>query len=123
MDCVKCQGELKKVTIDEVEVDQCAECSGTWFDFGELKKVLQAEDVQKLENVLENNEGDDLERGKCPSCGGDGNMVQCASLKAKDIHIDVCPICYGRWLDGGELERLRSTGVFKSVENFFKGLA
>jgi len=122
MDCVKCDGTLNKVVVGGVEVDQCGKCSGTWFDFGELDQVLAQEDVDQLKNAVDNNEGDDAERGVCPRCGGEGNMVAVASLKAKDVHIDTCPVCYGQWLDGGELKRLMAKGLFGSVASFFKGL-
>jgi Zn-finger nucleic acid-binding protein len=122
MNCVKCDGELKKVVMGDVEVDGCAKCSGIWFDFGELEQILAQNDIEELKNAVDNNEGDDTQRGTCPRCGGEGNMIRCTSLKDKGIHIDTCAVCYGQWLDGGELERLKSEGVFRSVASFFKGL-
>jgi Zn-finger nucleic acid-binding protein len=122
MQCVKCDGELKKVDMHGVEVDQCEACSGIWFDFGELEKVLAQDDVAKLKNVVDNNQGDDARRAPCPSCGGDGKMVPVVSARDHGIHIDTCIVCYGQWLDGGELERLKEAGLFDSVAGFFKKL-
>ena len=122
MDCVKCDGQLKKVVLGEVEVDQCEKCSGIWFDLGELKPILEAEDIAALKNKVSNKKDDDQLAAKCPRCGGEGNMVRVADLSHGDVHIDTCSVCYGQWLDGGELERLRSRGLFDSVKGFFKSV-
>ncbi len=122
MKCVKCDGDLKKVVLGEVEVDQCEKCSGIWFDLGELRQIMDAEDIDVLKNKVDNNKGDDELAAKCPRCGGEGNMVRVTDLTHSDVHIDVCSVCYGQWLDGGELERLRSKGLFDSASSFFKRL-
>jgi len=122
MQCVKCDGELAKVTIDGVDVDKCDKCSGIWFDFGELEQMLEQADIDELRNVVDNNEGDDSKKGVCPRCGGIGNMVQVANLEKKGVHVDTCLVCYGQWLDGGELEKLRERGLFGSVKELFSSL-
>jgi Zn-finger nucleic acid-binding protein len=40
----------------------------------------------------------------------------------RGIPIDSCKVCYGPWLDGGELEILRSKGLFGRVASFFRRL-
>lgn len=122
MKCVKCEGTLQKVNIGTVEVDQCDRCSGIWFDMAELGKVLAARDVQNLRATVDNSQAQDSQRATCPVCGGEGKMVQCVDLHKHDIHIDTCSVCYGQWLDGGELEKLREKGLFESVSGFFKRL-
>ncbi|MBA63381.1 MAG: hypothetical protein CMJ76_13570 [Planctomycetaceae bacterium] len=47
---------------------------------------------------------------KCPKCG-----AMLTALQLQDITIDKCHSCDGIWLDHGELEKLRSTGI-KGVE-------
>ncbi len=47
-------------------------------------------------------------------------MIQVASLKASGIHIDTCAVCYGQWLDGGELEELTNTGFINKIKSIFK---
>lgn len=122
MKCVKCDGSLRKVTVGEVEVDQCDKCSGIWFDFGELQQVLAQGDVEKLKDAVDNSAQEDTVRAACPVCGGDGKMVACASLQKRGVHIDTCKVCYGQWLDGGELEKLKKKGLMQSVAGFFKKL-
>lgn len=120
MQCVKCDGELQRVIIDKVEVDKCDKCSGIWFDFGELDKILESGSIDALKNEIDNNQGQDAQRGTCPRCGGTGNMVQVTSLENADIHIDTCSVCYGQWLDGGELEALAGQGIVSKIKGLFK---
>jgi len=49
-----------------------------------------------------------------------GSMVQVTSLRNADIHIDTCSVCYGQWLDGGELEGLSDQGFIAKVKSLFK---
>jgi len=125
MKCVKCDGVLARMTLDGVEVDECQKCHGIWFDFGELKEILEKEEARRLQAKLKakpKGKADpalDAKKGPCPRCGGKGNLI---SVKDVDhgIHIDTCKICYGQWLDGGELEILREKGIFDTVAGFFR---
>jgi Zn-finger nucleic acid-binding protein len=109
--CPKCNSELVTKKVENVEVDQCAKCSGVWFDFDELRQVLDKDMQDGLLNRIENNEGDDSKKTPCPKCGGQGNMVDVVD-PVHDIHIDTCPVCYGQWLDGGEYEKLKKKSIF-----------
>lgn len=107
MKCLKCDGTLKPVVLDGVEVDQCDKCSGIWFDLGELDEVLSKDDISTLKNKIDNNQGHDEIEAFCPRCNTPAKMVRVAHLVDGSLHIDTCMICYGNWLDGGELERLK----------------
>ena len=120
MQCVKCDGQLRRVILGEIEVDKCDRCSGIWFDCGELDKILEADSIDALKNEIDNHREHDAQKGKCPRCGGTGNMVQVTSLKNADIHIDTCSVCYGQWLDGGELEELTEQGLVGRLRRLFK---
>ncbi|MGE5306854.1 MAG: zf-TFIIB domain-containing protein [Alphaproteobacteria bacterium] len=44
MRCPKCRSEtLLEQTIDDVKVDRCSSCQGTWFDAHELSLLLAAD--------------------------------------------------------------------------------
>lgn len=107
MNCVKCEGKLVTVRIDDVSVDQCDRCGGIWFDAHELERVLRRGrgHLEALARRGTHRPGDDARRGHCPRCGGDGYLVQIASPNAA-IHVDTCAICGGKWLDGGEIDVL-----------------
>jgi len=119
MKCPKCEGELRRIDLSGVQVDQCEKCSGIWFDFGELEQVLSRDDTQKLKGAVERDPARDAHGGVCPRCGR-GTMIRLTVLASKGLHIDSCSRCYGQWLDGGELEELRRAGVFSSVADFFR---
>ena len=43
---------------------------------------------------------------QCPKCG-----AMLTALSVEDVTVDKCQSCDGIWLDHGELEKLRETGV------------
>ena len=120
MQCVKCEGQLETVTLGQIEVDKCDRCSGIWFDLRELDKILESGSIESLKNAVDNNQGHDAQKGQCPKCAGSGNMVQVTSLKNPEVHIDTCSVCYGQWLDGGELEELTDQGFISKIHSLFK---
>ena len=80
MKCIKCEGTLRLVRIDEVEVDQCDACNGIWFDSGELAKIVGRKDVEALRTKAHASKEVDQKRAACPRCKGEGKLVQIASM-------------------------------------------
>ena len=119
MQCPKCDGELEKKQIEDVEVDQCNKCSGIWFDLGELEKVMDKEFQEALKSQVDNSKNYDVLEASCPRCLGAGKMIPVVDL-AKGIHIDTCTVCYGHWLDGGEYEKLKSHSIVDILKSFLK---
>jgi Zn-finger nucleic acid-binding protein len=107
MRCVKCEGRLVTVLIEDLEVDQCDRCAGIWFDAHELERALRRQHIEPILGRGPRSPGDDDDRrGRCPRCKGEGYLVRVVSPKAP-IHVDTCAICGGKWLDGGEIDLLR----------------
>ncbi len=119
MDCVKCDGKLHRVELEDVTVDRCDKCFGIWFDSDELERILGMKHIDVLKSPVKSQRANDLKRGRCPRCKGEGVLVQVASLE-RDIHIDTCAVCGGKWLDGGELEMLRDERPLRSVRTFLR---
>jgi Zn-finger nucleic acid-binding protein len=119
MQCVKCSGALVAKEVGAVEIDQCELCSGIWCDLGELRSVLDASFVEELRNHTDNNAGHDGLRAKCPRCGGDGSMVPVLAPGSTEMHIDTCAVCFGVWLDGGELEELVETSPWRRLRRWW----
>jgi uncharacterized protein len=117
MRCVKCEGTLVTVRIEDIDVDQCTRCAGIWFDAHELERVLGQPHIDPLLGHGAR-PGDDDRRGHCPRCGGDGVLVRVASRVAP-IHVDTCAVCGGKWLDGGEIDRLRQKSFGAAVRRVF----
>lgn len=38
--CPKCDGSLIETDYEDIKVDVCSKCSGTWFDAGELAQIV-----------------------------------------------------------------------------------
>jgi uncharacterized protein len=106
MKCPKCdQARLKKVKVDQLEVDHCAECGGLWLDQNELPRLLELEagEVRQLRRGP-GRSGTNAVRGKCPHCGTD--LLRVASAINRQVTVDKCTDCGGVWLDGGEFSAL-----------------
>jgi hypothetical protein len=121
MKCVKCDGTLRRVDVEDVELDQCEACSGIWFDSGELRRILGKRSIERLRSMAKARKEDDEKRATCPRCKGEGKLVQVTDLST-EIHIDTCAVCGGQWLDGGELEILRGEGSIRVVVDFLRRL-
>ena len=56
MDCPKCVGKLKEITVGKknaITVDQCFACGGLWFDKNELAEAINKEIWNTVEFELE----------------------------------------------------------------------
>ncbi|MEZ5425859.1 MAG: zf-TFIIB domain-containing protein [Pyrinomonadaceae bacterium] len=40
LQCPKCDGTLVETDYENIKIDVCNKCSGTWFDAGELAQVV-----------------------------------------------------------------------------------
>ena len=106
--CPKCQTGLQAADIGPVEVDECRECKGVWFDTDELRQAKDATDtdlnwmdfeIWKHEDRFESQPS----ARKCPSC--EKPMVSLRYGETQ-VEIDYCQSCQGTWLDGGEFEKI-----------------
>jgi uncharacterized protein with PIN domain len=44
MQCPRCNGKLVETDYENIKIDICDKCSGTWFDAGELAQVVDKEE-------------------------------------------------------------------------------
>ncbi|MFT5431845.1 MAG: Zn-finger nucleic acid-binding protein [Myxococcota bacterium] len=91
-----------------VLVDRCTECTGVFFDAGELDSVLKLisvfNRVQLTEPELPVSQA---ERDRAVACPADGAAME--PVESGPVTIDKCPTCAGIWLDGGEIAALKLT--------------
>lgn len=44
MSCPRCEGNLVETDFENIKIDVCNNCSGVWFDAGELAQVMDKEE-------------------------------------------------------------------------------
>ena len=94
----------------DVQLDDCPQCGGIWFDDGELKKLKGVCD-QVTFHVLEDQAkpnrtviSRESEVKLCPNCNQ--RLIPYRYLYSSDVLLDECDDCYGVWVQDGELEKM-----------------
>lgn len=108
MKCPKCrEASLEAMTVDGIEVDRCGTCQGIWFDNRELGALLDRAREQ-VKPILGGADPDDLDYhyGVCPR--DEQKLMRVKSLRNGEVTLDVCGVCRGIWLDGGEFEAIKN---------------
>ena len=109
--CPACGADMEKVYMEEqgVNLDVCPECGGIYFDNRELQRFdEQHESIEPLEKLFENRTFINVDQSMtriCPVCGM--KMVKNYSSVKKEVQIDECYSCGGKFLDYGELQKIR----------------
>jgi uncharacterized protein len=121
MECPKCHTLLRSEQFGEVEVEQCPNCQGVWFDVGELRRVRQQRNT-RYSLATEQSIRYDAITAPCPRCGGIGHMTRLNDLQRPDVVLESCPVCFGVWLDGGELDKLTERTLGLALKGFLRDL-
>lgn len=111
--CPACQKEMTKVFVpsEGINVDICLDgCGGIYFDTREFKYFDEQD--ENIEEIVKAAEGktfakvDESLPRTCPVCGA--RMVKNYASVKKEVQIDECYSCGGKFLDHGELEKIRA---------------
>jgi len=123
--CPRCPDADLHLTDYVVEkVDVCPDCSGMYFDSGELEGLNQLVgdffavklDEPEIENIPA------AERNFKPTCPGCGEEM--LPNQVGQVWVDQCPKCQGLWVDEGEVGALRvSQLLIRQNMNLFLRLA
>ena len=109
MKCPACSNLMIVVEHDKIELDYCPNCSGVWFDAGELELLVESAqregDGLSLDSILTSPEAKSAEkRRRCPICA---RRMKKATLGRKpEVLIDACPRGEGLWFDHDEVNQL-----------------
>ena len=123
--CPACGEEMKKIYLSEagINIDLCLNsCGGILFDNREFEKVDELD--EKIDTLLDAIKGktfkkvDTSETRVCPICGTP--MVKIGT-EISGIEIDYCNSCAAKFLDNGELIKIRENPVGELSEEI-KGL-
>ena len=114
LSCPRCAVPLTAHTITtdaeawELEVDVCADsCGGLWleahdFEIDPQAKLLLDQELLGL-NKPRRKAVNTKAPADCPACRV---AMQRYDWNNEGIHLDTCPMCKGRWLDGGEVRAI-----------------
>lgn len=110
--CPACGKNMVKIFVpsEGINVDVCLNgCGGIYFDNREFKKFdEQDKNADEILNALKGKKFNSVNENKirkCPACGTE--MVKNYTGAKHDIQVDECYFCGGKFLDYGELERIR----------------
>ncbi len=111
MICPACKNSMIVVERDDIELDHCTNCGGTWFDSGEIELLLArlgSKDTGTFLNRIRLQPAAKTKEKprKCPFCLE--KMTKTLIIDQPEILVDVCSRGQGIWFDGGELEDLVS---------------
>lgn len=111
--CPACQKEMVKVFVPSagVNVDICVDgCGGIYFDNREFKYFdEQHENIDEITNAIEGKTFEKVDETLsrcCPVCGA--KMVKNYASVKKEVLVDECYSCGGKFLDFGELQKIRA---------------
>jgi Zn-finger nucleic acid-binding protein len=100
--------ELKPERVSTIQVDQCPECKGLWFEDQELRLAKDHSDKDLAWMDFEIWKHPDLftidpHHRKCPGCRSELVAVRYDSTRET---VEYCKTCHGIWLDKGEFQRI-----------------
>ena len=123
MKCPRCESSLEKRITKEVgftlELDQCVNCEGIWFDKGELHPIEKVIKPVFWETRNIPKEIDQLIGLNCPHC--DGLMKKAEHPRDHHVILDYCESCEGIWLDKGEVESIQNENWLITIKNLLLG--
>lgn len=106
--CSRCHLEMKKAVVSTIEVDECPQCKGLWFDDRELElakdntdRDLAWMDFEIWKHPEHFTVGERPLR--CPGCRGRMVGLQYAGT---GVTVDTCVACRGVWVEKGEFENI-----------------
>lgn len=115
MNCPVCDKPMVVLEIDQVEVDHCLACGGTWLDAGELELLLDG--AANRDTLLSGMQRADItEKARaCPICDKRMTKVRCGQ-----VVLDRCARGDGIWFDSGELRDVIESGEFAGENRVYE---
>lgn len=120
MICPVCKELLLIIEFEEIELDYCPSCEGSWLDGGELELLLDTPtEILDLSDLPKTTRS----KHRCPRCRKHMRETQ---LPESEVEVDICSRDGGIWLDKGELLEIAqmraSSDNLKKIQRFFSDL-
>jgi Zn-finger nucleic acid-binding protein len=123
MQCPRCKQALARGRLTDhsilEKVHVCESCKGTFLGAKDLDEIEVQHDDVFFEWHHVPDEVHQQEPLTCPACNVTMNKVR--SERDAQVIMDLCPQCNHTWLDGGELEALRTESLLSNLRNLFRG--
>lgn len=118
--CGKCGAPSRAWVVDDLILDQCTACFGTWVDRVELERILGEGRIFRSEGEGAASPDMDAVVGACPvhRVG-----LERLNVPGTELAFEVCPICGGMWFDKDELALLSRGDVVSWLERELAALA
>lgn len=124
MNCPVCDKPMIVLELDQIEIDHCVACKGTWLDAGELKLLFDGvEDSDNLLTSVEETAVAREKKRKCPICGKKMLKVAYSCGGKERVVVDRCKKNDGLWFDEGELMDLVNMGDFPCEHRVYQLLS
>jgi Zn-finger nucleic acid-binding protein len=97
--------------IQEVELDHCVKCGGTWLDAGEMELLMEGavKAGELLDSMVPDVDCHENPR-PCPICEKQMQKVKLTCGDAGPVTLDKCKNNDGMWFDKGELSGILQMG-------------
>lgn len=127
--CAKCGGEIRKISLSTMTLEQCESCKGIFLEREKLKNALIRRFESEVLEISKNKKILDEKVIPCPRCSV--TMEKKRARVGKRPLLDICPSCRGIWFDEGELNEFNkakkpaieiSSGVLSAII-FVSGVA
>lgn len=113
INCPACGKPMVKIPVpaENINIDICLDgCGGIFFDNREFKKFdEQAENIDEIIKAIQGKTFQTVDGSAtrtCPVCGM--KMVKNFASSLHQIQVDECYGCGGKFLDNGELQKIRA---------------
>lgn len=123
LNCPKCNGRLKSVVYEKIEIDRCQQCGGIWFDSQEaetLRKIKGSDKLDLGQTEISDRFNFTEEEIHCPRC--QQQMIRMLDMDRYNLWYEKCLNCGGVWLDAGEFKQFKQNFKTKTFFNVAKRL-
>jgi Zn-finger nucleic acid-binding protein len=108
VDCPRCSEAMEERPVGTARAAVCGGCRGVWVRFASIEAVMpRLRDLAPGPQVVVAPCAGDAKLN-CPECGGD--LVAVKSGEFGGVAVRTCLVCFGRWVDGAELNRFGRRG-------------
>lgn len=119
MNCPKCSAPMAEDKFKDYSFHRCTGCAGLWLEMGELTAFRHMDGAEAIDtgNPEVGHKMNATDHIKCPACTTP--MIRMVDNHHPHIWYEGCTVCYGVFLDAGELKELKSESPIGWLKDWF----